>query len=412
MAVEEQAPSAAGWAQLQPILDEAMAGLKDGDRDVLLLRFFEGQAFAEIGRRLGVTEDAARMRVDRALARLRVRLDRCSVVPAMAVLADALSLHAAGSAPSGLAATVSAAALNGAATGGGWAAAVVTGILMTKVQIAISTVILAVLAGSVAWMTRENNVLAAQIDAARERGASLRASIAETNRRIAQEEFLQPSAGSSPQSEDKEAVRKHWLIARKSLDAGYASLFRRLRLPSGKLERLKDLLADRECDATRARDFARSQGVTIAREEEFSIRQFAAEGKDSHIRDLLGGLDYQRFTAYDRTIDVRTALSSLDKELKALGEPLSDAQMDALVGLIDGRSSGKGWRTQQDGVEITEEVIQSANACLSPLQVCRLKAAQAQLMAMRRLAELQREGVMREDVDDLRTLQGRFGGKG
>lgn len=53
-----------------PLLDEGLLTLGEADRSALLLRFLEGRTFAEVGRSLGVTEEAARKRVDRAIDRL------------------------------------------------------------------------------------------------------------------------------------------------------------------------------------------------------------------------------------------------------------------------------------------------------------------------------------------------------
>ncbi len=59
------------WDRLAPELDEALAKLSGTDRDALLLRFAEGRNHREVGAALGLSEDAARKRVDRALERLR-----------------------------------------------------------------------------------------------------------------------------------------------------------------------------------------------------------------------------------------------------------------------------------------------------------------------------------------------------
>lgn len=62
------------WEDLSPHLDKALDKLSDADRQAVLLRFFERQPMREIGRALGVSEDAAKMRVSRALDRLREQL--------------------------------------------------------------------------------------------------------------------------------------------------------------------------------------------------------------------------------------------------------------------------------------------------------------------------------------------------
>src|SRR5881394_3192811 len=59
------------WEQISPMLDEALATLPGKDRDAVLLRFFSRKPFGQVGAEIGVTEDAAKKRVNRALARLR-----------------------------------------------------------------------------------------------------------------------------------------------------------------------------------------------------------------------------------------------------------------------------------------------------------------------------------------------------
>ena len=64
------------WEKLSPVLDAALGDLREADRDAVWLRFFEGRSFAEVGARLRLTENAARMRVERALGRLHGALAR------------------------------------------------------------------------------------------------------------------------------------------------------------------------------------------------------------------------------------------------------------------------------------------------------------------------------------------------
>jgi RNA polymerase sigma factor (sigma-70 family) len=107
---------AVDWDQLRPVLDGALDALGERDRDAVLLRFFENRPFAEIGAALRVTEDAARMRVDRALDKLRAALTKRGIASTSAALALALAQHAAQVKPAGLAASVTASALGASAT--------------------------------------------------------------------------------------------------------------------------------------------------------------------------------------------------------------------------------------------------------------------------------------------------------
>ena len=114
------ADPASDWDRLRPLLDEALAELDDPARDAIALRFFESRPFADIGRALQLTEEAARKRVDRALDQLSGILSRRGVTSTVAAVGAALAQQAAVAAPAGLSATVAGAALAGAtATGVG-----------------------------------------------------------------------------------------------------------------------------------------------------------------------------------------------------------------------------------------------------------------------------------------------------
>lgn len=53
------------------LIDAVLQRLDEDDREAILRRFFEGQSFAAIGHAMGASEDAARMRVSRALEKVR-----------------------------------------------------------------------------------------------------------------------------------------------------------------------------------------------------------------------------------------------------------------------------------------------------------------------------------------------------
>ena len=61
------------WLQIAPLLDEAVAQLRETDRNVIVLRIYEQCSLAEVGAILGIGTDAAQKRVTRALDRLRAR---------------------------------------------------------------------------------------------------------------------------------------------------------------------------------------------------------------------------------------------------------------------------------------------------------------------------------------------------
>jgi RNA polymerase sigma factor (sigma-70 family) len=125
------------WEQLCPILDTVMHQLNEGDRHAVLLRFFEGHSLAEVGEKLGVSEDAARKRVGRALDKLRELLVRRGVTSTTAALVSLLAGNAVAAAPSGLAASISGAALATAASSAGTGLTFLKIMTMTKLKLAV-----------------------------------------------------------------------------------------------------------------------------------------------------------------------------------------------------------------------------------------------------------------------------------
>src|SRR6185436_15926412 len=55
------------WKHVSPHLDAALGELSEGDRDVLMLRYFERKSAQEMAHLLGVSEEAAQKRVSRAV---------------------------------------------------------------------------------------------------------------------------------------------------------------------------------------------------------------------------------------------------------------------------------------------------------------------------------------------------------
>jgi RNA polymerase sigma factor (sigma-70 family) len=135
--------AAVDWDRLRPVLDAAMHGLSDADREAILLRYFQNLRLAAIGQRLGLSEDAARMRVERALDKLQALLGRHGITSTTAALGVALANPALAVAPAGLAATVTGAALAGVATGTGGAVAAAAILMNTKTTLASVVAVLA-----------------------------------------------------------------------------------------------------------------------------------------------------------------------------------------------------------------------------------------------------------------------------
>ena len=77
-------------AQLRPLIEEAMLELDEADREAVLLRFFESRDFKSLGACLGLSHEAARKRVVRAIERLRAVLQRRGISSTEGALEAAL----------------------------------------------------------------------------------------------------------------------------------------------------------------------------------------------------------------------------------------------------------------------------------------------------------------------------------
>ncbi|HTJ79935.1 MAG TPA: sigma-70 family RNA polymerase sigma factor [Rariglobus sp.] len=136
------------WTRLRPLLDDILHELDERDRDAVLLRFLEGRPFSEIGAKLALTEAAARMRVDRALEKIRKLLAQRGITSTSAVLSVALADQAGAAVPAGMAAKITSTALAmhttaSATTGLGTLVFMTTGKILTGIAVlALGTALL------------------------------------------------------------------------------------------------------------------------------------------------------------------------------------------------------------------------------------------------------------------------------
>ena len=104
------------WSRIAPLLDSAVAGLREKDRQAILLRFYEGRNLRDVGLAVGASEDAAEKRVNRALEKIRSFFAKRGVSSTTAILAGTISANSVHAAPMALAKTVTAVALAKGAT--------------------------------------------------------------------------------------------------------------------------------------------------------------------------------------------------------------------------------------------------------------------------------------------------------
>lgn len=155
---------------IDPLLDEAIEQLNEGEQNVIALRFLEGRSLREVGEALAVSEDAAQKRVSRVVEKLRAFLVGRGVVVSSAVLCSAISAQAVPSVPVGLAASISHASLAGVVgAGSSGTIAIVESVVMTKAKTTLISAVAAaavvatlVQTGKVATLQRQIGVLQSQ----------------------------------------------------------------------------------------------------------------------------------------------------------------------------------------------------------------------------------------------------------
>jgi len=81
VATEEAAESREYGPDVAAALSSAIDRLAPGQREVVVLKLLRGAAFAEIGARLGISTEAAKMRFTRALEALRSELEKEGLQP-------------------------------------------------------------------------------------------------------------------------------------------------------------------------------------------------------------------------------------------------------------------------------------------------------------------------------------------
>lgn len=361
----EHAPSGEpAWNQLRPVLDAALAELGERDREALLLRFFEERPLAEVGSKIGLNENAARMCVDRALEKLRQTLARKGVTSTTAALGLVLTQHAVTAAPAGLAAVAAGSAL--AAVAGSAVATSTAGagaklfefMATTKLQAALAAAIGIAATTALFFEHRENKQLRAANTGVRQEIAALRS---ENQRLIAASATPQPrpeesappnatgagfgadgkfafSQAAAPKTmalnaDEKEVEQLIDIQAKGQLDARYGALFRRLNLSPEKVDQLKKLLLDRQNVVRDVINAGRERGLGM---QELQANLPAMVEKtnaavDENIRGLLGDEGFGQYQNYQTTLPERGIAEQLASRLISSNDPLSSPQLEQLV---------------------------------------------------------------------------------
>ena len=362
-----------GWEQLRPVLDAALADLGERDREALLLRFFEDHPLAQVGARIGLSENAARMRVDRALDKLRAALARRGVTSSAAALSLVLSQQAVMAAPVGLAASATSAALASAAlTAGGVAAGakLLSFMAMTKLQAGAAGVIGLALATALFLQHQDNTRLRDENDRLHSHEQEL-ATLRADNRRLADQVAsaaraprtavagnLPPSGAGAPamrtqaatvtngkftmafSPDDPEMVRLMDIQQKGQLEGRYGALFKALDLPPAQRDQLKKLLLDQQNLVRDLLAAGKAQGLSDEdiRANLPAMIQKSRADIDSGLHDLLGDASYQQYQQYQNTLPQRSLVDQLASRLNSTATPLTGQQMEQMVQILAANS--------------------------------------------------------------------------
>lgn len=343
------------WDQVSPELDKLVAALSDRERTAVVLRFFGGKSFAEIGRQLELSENAARMRVDRALEKLRSRLSRSGITSTATALAVLLADNAAMAAPAPLIPAVTAAAL-AAPVATGLAAGYGTFLLMTSTKITATVATLVALASLVTAFheyRRANDAeaaLARASDSAAPRAHPVVVeAAAPTLPNSGPVDSTRPVVPNTPPAKAKSALsavielfdnpliqKQNELQARGRLDVQYGPLFKALGLTPDQVDQFKNLLVEKQMAGFDSMSAAHQQGIEVENDPKafFTLVAGAEKFVDAQIAALLGTEGFDQFQQYQATLPARNTVNLLAQALSYTATPLSDAQLSGTIQLL------------------------------------------------------------------------------
>jgi RNA polymerase sigma factor (sigma-70 family) len=402
------------WDRLRPILDTAMDRLNDREREALLLRFFEGRPFAEMGAKLSLTEDAARMRVDRALDKLRGLLGRQGVGSTATAIGLLLESQTVTAAPAGLAAAIAGKSL--ASTGITSTAFNLFHIMSTSKLTTGAATILALLAigtatheirashaSTAALALADQDIVLAHarlqqlgraLQDAEQRGADLEKAIEATRRSQAAEDARAANitAATIATIKDPVAAGREFLAAhpeapqlvtnyeRARTIERYGPLFRQLGLTPEQIERFQLLVSQGPGSGL---GWSTAQQAPAGRFNVGSVGLSNAELED-RLHGLLGDSGYQQYQDFNRLAPARGFVTELAGTTAVAGAGLSADQAGQMTQILAQNSPA-----YQNGRSVNSDTIEW-DAAMPALQKLLSAAQFAAFEGLRQQAPFQR----------------------
>lgn len=412
------------WNTLRPIIDEAMDELNERDREVVLLRFFENRPLAEVGAKFSLSPDAARMRVDRALEKLRGLLARRGIASSSAALAAAFVTQSAVAAPAGLVVKIVSGALSQAgpattATLALWK--ILAGVTLAGVGVGVvvhefkasepSTTAAAAGEASRPLAVATTASVSSVLPAGNATGGQTTELISSSNQssglQKTTDDFGWPQVGlfagdgggkpthtvaefRAKMEADAEFRSVVIAQAKGRLGLFYGSLFKSLGLPETQLESLKNLLVEKELLRLDIAEAQQAVGLPV-RENRGLLHDGVDQGQqkvDAEIKAVLGETEYNQYLQYREDLVPWTAVNAVAQKLQATAALLTDEQAKRLLVLLRGSlrkiqspytfdiGFGSGVFSAHIGSALTEQVFQRAGEFLIEPQVEALRRLQ------------------------------------
>jgi len=348
---DSASPGEPDWDRLSGVLDAAIDELDEEGRQAVLLRFMDKLSFSQMAEKLSTTEDAARMRVSRALERLRPLLQRRGIASTSAALATALTENAAGAAPQGLAAAVAVSVSGSTWTTVGGLLAALTGILLSPLgalmMVAVAAIGTAMYEGTQA--ADAETQLAFQLSslqaaqkafAADQNRLDTAATNAKTTAATAQTSLKKPSSSSlgnikaagwafmERHPEVKQAFET-WADAQAK--GTYGDLFRQLGLSADQIRQFLKL-------KRRGMAFGEN-GTSLGTIVLTNPANDPSNTAQAQLRALLGDAGYEAYLAYNSTVQGRQLASGLASILSETDSPLTSVQAQQMVAIFTSAKS-------------------------------------------------------------------------
>lgn len=378
------------WGQLRLVLDEAMDDLRQGDREIVLLHYYKGETLSDVSRRLGIRENAVRMRIGRALEKLQRSLRKRGVISTSAGLATALSAHGSMVAPEGLAAAAATTALGVAAQ-----SAVGAGLLggltfMTSTKVILTGAALVVVglltydmmalrteaqqmtlsdgkSGESAQLANRSRVLGRQLENLDRQMGLIESARAEAKSASAAAPTPAPNAFVSPTRPylSDPTYRALYRVAQQArYHMQFQDLYRELGLQPADIEKFEALMVEQSM-ANQDGQIARDLG-----QDEQAIYRRSGPIWSAGMSELLGPDGKKRLEVYLRSTAVRAFINSLATLTYPLNEQITPDQAARIheIALENDATYQSGKGTDPSKVNWTA-VLPSAAAVLSPEQL-------------------------------------------